>query len=375
MGFTLSTTQLRYRLKLRQILLLDALGETGSLRQAATRACLTQPAATKCLAELEDSLGVQLFERSHLGVRATIYGETMIRHARRILADIDSAHDDIGELASGAQSAVRIGTLMPMMVELLPSIVGQVKKAFPRMRISIDLAAQEQLLHGLRTGTYDLIFARGLPQDCLNNLRQQALYEEAFVLVTGAHVNVDPESVRLADLLDRSWVLPPPGPMRKQIDTLFLSTCGRLPHDVVETNNLEFKVGYLRDEERYSFITERIARDYTQRGLLKYLGALTTDCLGPHSLIWRGDGFLGPAVEYVIRCTTEAAQKNPRSITSYTEDATTPQTHSSSRSQDDAPLTAPLAERVSLPGLNAQLQSAFGPRALQTLHPDASALN
>jgi DNA-binding transcriptional LysR family regulator len=347
MGFTLSTTQLRFRLKLRQILLLDALGETGSLRQAASRACLTQPAATKCLAELEDSLGVQLFERSHLGVRATLYGETMIRHARRILADIDAAHDDIGELASGAQTAVRIGTLIPLMVELLPEIVGQVKKVFPRMRISIDLAAQEQLLHGLRSGTYDLIFARALPADSLGNLRQQTLYEERFVLVGSAHTAVQPEDVRLEDLLDHAWVLPPPGPLRKQIDTLFLATCGRLPHDVVETNNLEFKIAYLQAEERFSFITERIAQDYAQRGMLRCLGALPDHCLGPHALVWRGDGFLGPAVEYVIRCASETAQRH----------ATGPGEHGQlgelgTRSDNR------LGERQALP-LSSQLQGAF----------------
>ena len=74
-----SASTLPFRLKFRQLVLLDALGDSLSLRKAAALANLTQPAATRAMAELESAFGVQLFERSHRGMAPTVYGEALVR--------------------------------------------------------------------------------------------------------------------------------------------------------------------------------------------------------------------------------------------------------------------------------------------------------
>ena len=86
---------IRARLKTRQLLLLMALEEEGNIHRAAQVLNMTQPAASKLLKELEDMLGVPLFDRLPRGMRATWYGETMIRHARMALASLSQAHDEI----------------------------------------------------------------------------------------------------------------------------------------------------------------------------------------------------------------------------------------------------------------------------------------
>ena len=63
--------------------------------RAAELTGMTQPAASKMLGELEDSLGVKFFERHARGVEPTWYGEILVRHARTAMSEMDRAHDEI----------------------------------------------------------------------------------------------------------------------------------------------------------------------------------------------------------------------------------------------------------------------------------------
>ena len=79
---------LRTRLKVRQLALLVAVADHGSVRRAADLTAVTQPAATRMLRELEDALGVSLFDRHAWGMTPTAYGETLLRYARGMLTDL-----------------------------------------------------------------------------------------------------------------------------------------------------------------------------------------------------------------------------------------------------------------------------------------------
>ena len=83
------------RLKTRQLSLLLELAEHGSVLRAAQAASMTQPAASKLLAEMESLLGVKLFERHARGVEPTWYGQVLVRHARTALTELSRAHDEI----------------------------------------------------------------------------------------------------------------------------------------------------------------------------------------------------------------------------------------------------------------------------------------
>ncbi|MDP3762240.1 MAG: LysR family transcriptional regulator, partial [Ramlibacter sp.] len=102
----------RLRIKSRQVMLLDALDEHRNLRRAAAAIHTTQPAATALLQQLEEGLGVVLFERHSRGMEPTVYGEVMIRYARGVLHDFAHAGDEMAALAAGAAGLVRIGSVM-----------------------------------------------------------------------------------------------------------------------------------------------------------------------------------------------------------------------------------------------------------------------
>ena len=78
-----------------------AAAEQGSLRGAAQRLGVTQPALTKAIRRLEDEAGVVLFDRKARGVSLTVYGEAMLRHARNLRASLRDAQEEIAGLRSG----------------------------------------------------------------------------------------------------------------------------------------------------------------------------------------------------------------------------------------------------------------------------------
>src|SRR4051812_22559264 len=117
---------LKARLKTRQLLLLIALDDFRNIHRAADELNMTQPAASKQIKDLEEMLDVRLFDRLPRGMMPTIYGETMIRHARMALNSLSLAHDDIVALRAGLAGQVEVGVIMAPAMALLPRAIAAV---------------------------------------------------------------------------------------------------------------------------------------------------------------------------------------------------------------------------------------------------------
>src|SRR5262245_40168350 len=100
----------RHRLKLRQLEILLAVADTGSMVKAATRLAITQPAVSRALADAEQKLGVPLFDRSSHGVEPTPYGRALIKRGTAAFDELDQGVRDIECLADPTAGELRIGT-------------------------------------------------------------------------------------------------------------------------------------------------------------------------------------------------------------------------------------------------------------------------
>ena len=90
--------------------MLLAVAEQGSFRKAGRLLHLTQPAVTAAIAELEQTLGVLLFDRTARGVTPTAHGESFIARANAIFGELRLAADDIEIISRGSRGTLRIGT-------------------------------------------------------------------------------------------------------------------------------------------------------------------------------------------------------------------------------------------------------------------------
>ncbi|MFJ9180134.1 LysR substrate-binding domain-containing protein [Streptomyces sp. NPDC102360] len=226
------------RLKLRHLLLVDSLSRQGTVVGAASELHVTQPAATRSLHEVEDILGVPLFERGPRGVTATVFGEAFTQHARAVLAQLTRAGRHVVELAEAERGTVVVGIHLAGSNVLLPRAVAALKRAHPLLTVVVREASPEELLLDLEAGRIDLIVGR-LTAPSGDGLIRHALYDESVGLVVRAgHPLAGREGVDIADTLGFPWILPgPQTTLRREVEELFVRRGLTLPRNRVEATS------------------------------------------------------------------------------------------------------------------------------------------
>lgn len=299
----------RARLKTRQLLLLLALEEEGNIHRAAQVLNMTQPAASKLLKELEEMLGVQLFERMPRGMRATWYGDTMIRHARMALASLSQAHEEIEALKSGRFGQVSVGAITAPGLNLLPTAVVQVKQQHPSLRVQIAIETSDVLMERLSQGKLDMVVARLFERHDKTGLRYEALVEEPVsVVARPGHPLCQAARLSLSDIATAGWIVPSLGSvLRHRFDLMFQEEGIATPTDLIETTALLFLTKMLQQSDLLAVIATDVARYYAQHGMVALLPIVLPAKMDAFGLVTRTDRLLSPAAQVMLRAIKSAA--------------------------------------------------------------------
>ena len=94
------------------------------------------------------------------GMRATAYGEAMIRHARVALASLNQAHDEVQALKAGRFGQVSVGAITTPGIMLLPQVISRVKQAHPTLRVSLQIETSDVLMERMAQSKMDILVAR-----------------------------------------------------------------------------------------------------------------------------------------------------------------------------------------------------------------------
>jgi DNA-binding transcriptional LysR family regulator len=227
------------RLKLRHLRLVDALSEHGSIVGAAAHLRVTQPVLTRALRDLEEILGVELYERGPRGVTPTIYGTAFTEHARAVLAQLTQAGRHVAELADAGLGTVTVGTHLAGSNLLLPRAIARMKAERPNVTVIIREGTPEALLADLEAGRVDFVVGR-LTGPVRRPLRQRRLYDEPVRLVVRRrHPATRLRAPALADLIDYPWALPgTETALRRELEQVFLRADLPLPANRIECTSI-----------------------------------------------------------------------------------------------------------------------------------------
>jgi LysR family transcriptional regulator, hydrogen peroxide-inducible genes activator len=193
-------------LKLKDLRYLVAVADQRHFGRAAARCFVSQPTLSAQLKKLEQSLGVQLIERSPNNISLTEAGEQIVGRARRIL----EASDEVIALARGRHDPLsgrlRVALLPTIGPYLLPRVARAIRKGLPRLELMLYEYRTEPMLEKLHAGELDLgILA--LPVE-LAGLEARELYREPFtVALPDGHALARRPSLRVADLKDERLLL------------------------------------------------------------------------------------------------------------------------------------------------------------------------
>lgn len=301
---------MRANLKPRHLQLLAALDDVRHVGRVAGNLNVTQPAVSKSLAEMEKGLGVKLFERNARGVQPTIYGESLIRHARNVLAELTLARDELRGLMSGAAGRVNVGTLSAAALTLVPQSLALLKKRAPGTTVLVREGSIESLLPDLWSGQLDLIVGR-LPNDqSVHGLGEKILSEEAVTLVCGVHHALTArKQLRWTDLKNYPWVMPPAGTLlREPLERAFESHGIPMPVNRVETLSVQIIRAYLQSTDAIAFLAGDVSKHFKRLGLIAILPLELPKVLRPVGMTWNRQRPLSPSATLMMHCLEEAAR-------------------------------------------------------------------
>lgn len=301
---------LRARLKTRQLLLLIALDDERNIHRAAEVLCMTQPAASKQLKDLEDMLDVKLFERHPRGMEPTLYGETMIRHARMALTSLSAAHDDIVALKHGLSGQVEVGVIMTPAMGLLPRAISRIKLQAPKLRIGVHMESSKVLLDMLQRGKLDFMIGRIVEEEGASGLHYEELtVEPACAVARVGHPLLKADNLRLADLAHQPWILPPPGSvLRHRWELMFRRAALEPPGNVVDTTALLLITALLQQTDSLHVMPVEVARYYASLKVLSILPIELPCHMDAFGIITREGHLMSPGARQLLHEVRLAAR-------------------------------------------------------------------
>ena len=175
-------------MNLNHLAVFHAVAEEGGVSRGAERLCVSQPAVSKQVRELEAALGLKLFDRLPRGVRLTQAGEVLAGHARRLFAVEADAERAIAELKGLSRGSLRVGASLTIGVYLLPEILGAYRKLHPGIDLELEIANTQVIQQKLRENALDVALTEGFvetsePKNELDDLEAEIFHRDELVAV------------------------------------------------------------------------------------------------------------------------------------------------------------------------------------------------
>jgi len=183
-----------------------AVAEQRHFTRAARDLAVAQPSISKQIRLLEEELGAVLFHRMRGNVALTPAGETLLPWARRVLSDLDTAVDEVHELAGLRRGRLSVGATPSLTTAILPAALARFRAAYPGIDLKLQEAGSRDLVRELDEGALDLALVI-LPVRHRSLVTEPLLREELVVAVALEHPLAARASVTISELRDVPLVM------------------------------------------------------------------------------------------------------------------------------------------------------------------------
>lgn len=255
---------IRHGLKLTHLRLLAALDETRQISAAATQIAISQPAASRLLAEIERIVGMKLYQRHPRGVILNEAGCLLGERARWMLRALDDAGRDIAEIGSGQRGSVNIGAVTGPAIELVLPVIREARLIHPDHDITIEVDTSDKLAEGLLNGRLDFYLGRVLMGVDASAVDLRLIGDEPVALIVRkGHPLLSKADVSLQDCLYYDWMMQPPGGMQRHtIDRYLLENNYQPPNRVVNSTSLLMILAMVTQTNAIAPISRAVADFY-----------------------------------------------------------------------------------------------------------------
>ncbi len=296
-------------MELRHLRYFEAVARHSHVTRAAAELHIAQPALSKQISQLEQELGVTLFDRVGRNVRLTEAGEALLPHARTVLAQVEAARAEMAERIGLRRGRASVGTPPTVGTQLLPKALASFNQRYPGIELRLHEAGIQTLLDLLETGLADVAVVTLPVED--QALTVVPLFSEELVIVVGRdHPLSGYSHISLSDLHDEPWVL---SPENYELREATLSACkkaGFMPRVVLDGGETDTLLRLVAAGVGIALVPRLAVQSNNGLGVLQVSDQALTRSLG---LVWRGDRVASPAARALREFLVEQLRhENPR---------------------------------------------------------------
>jgi DNA-binding transcriptional LysR family regulator len=297
------------RIKLRDLHILMAVADTGSMAKAAARLRISHPAISKTISDLEATLGVRLLDRGSQGAELTAHGEVLLRCGINVFDEMQQGLRSLEHLSDPNSGEVRLGCTDIILHSLVPPIVREFSAKYPGVQLDVKLTNPgEYQIQELRERRIDLLITRATVQQ--DDFHSEVLFDEPLVFVVGAHSELlQKRRIALKDIIKSNWVLPPydsaPGAI---VGEVFRANGFSPPKPVVKTIAIQLTVSLIASGEFVGILPASVAVLSAHQAALKVLPLKSAGPRISAEIVFLKNRTLSPAVEAFIDCAREVTK-------------------------------------------------------------------
>jgi LysR family transcriptional regulator, low CO2-responsive transcriptional regulator len=218
---------------LRQLATFLAVAESGSVKGAAARLFVTQPAVSAVIGALQRELGVELLSHASRGVHVTPAGSVLASYARQILGLLDEAATATSGAADLGRGRVRLGAVTTAGENLMPTAIASFRAARPTAEVSLEVGNSGHVWERLEAHEVDVVIGGRPPGH--RRLRVLALRPHELVIV--AAPGITRGVMRAPDLAKHTWLLREAGSGTRAAGEEYLRSHGAAPSTLTLGSN------------------------------------------------------------------------------------------------------------------------------------------
>ncbi len=234
--------------QLQQLRYFATVADTRHFTRAAELLHVAQPSLSQQIRTLERELGAELFHRARGNIALTDAGEALLPLARQILADTETAHREVQEVAQLRRGRVRLGAPPSLCASLVPDVLRRFHDAFPGIELFVHEGGSQDLVRSLAAGELDLaLIITPLAGQAPALAATELLREE--LVVASSPASPPPtrrRRIRVEDLRDQPLVMFRRGYDLREFTTSACRAAGFEPAFSVEGGEMDAVLGFVR---------------------------------------------------------------------------------------------------------------------------------
>ena len=197
------------RLKLRDLHVLLAVAQAGSMSRAADRLAISHPVVSKTIADLERALGVRLLDRTPQGTELTSYGTALLGCGTIVFDELRRGIQEIAFLSDPTVGELRIGSAAPYIEGLMPAVIARITARYPKIKLHVTDTDAVTLCGMLRERKLDLVVGRVPGAVFGEDLSAEFLCDERMHVVAGSNSPwARRRRIALQEICGEPWLMP-----------------------------------------------------------------------------------------------------------------------------------------------------------------------